>query len=165
MKIRHVYSAPNLSTAKAALAAARDTGIENIDLSLVARSDIELECIPDDRIQAGTGMIPAAVRGAGFGGAAGLLAGLVAIAIPAVRITLAGAAALSFAGSMIGTWTSALMGASLPDPIRAKFEDEIEAGHILLLVDGSPEALAEAAPAIERAGATQLPYDSLTIMS
>ena len=57
------------------------------------------------------------------------------------------------------------MGISLPAPVRAKFEDEIEAGHILVLVDGSPEALVAAAPAIERAGATQLPYDSLTIMS
>ena len=74
MKIRHVYSTPNLTTAKAALAAARGEGISDADLLLVARSDIELECIPDDRIQAGSGMIPAAMRGAGYGGAAGLLA-------------------------------------------------------------------------------------------
>lgn len=165
MKIRHVYSTPNLTTTAAAMAAARGAGIADTDLLLVARSDIELESIPDSRIQADTGMMPAALRGARYGGAAGLLAGLVAVAVPAVRITLAGAAALSFAGSMLGTWTSALMGSSLPDQIRVKFEDEIEAGNILLLVDGSAEALAEAAPAIVRAGATALPYDSLALMS
>ena len=165
MNIRHVYSTRNLAMAGAAIAAARATGIEETNLLLVARSDIELESIPDSRKEADTGMMSAAVRGAGFGGAAGLMAGLVAVAIPAVGITLAGAAAVGFAGAMLGTWTSALMGASLPDPIRVKFEDEIEAGRILLLVDGSEEELAEADPAILRSGATALPFDSLAVMS
>ncbi|MGV8923699.1 MAG: hypothetical protein ACOH1L_10205 [Thermomonas sp.] len=165
MKTRHVYSTPDLITVAAAMAAARGAGIEDTDLLLVARSDIELESIPDARKEADTDMMPAAVRGAGIGGAAGVLAGLVAVAVPAVGITLAGAAAIGFAGAMLGTWTSALMGSSLPDPIRVKFEDEIEAGRILLLVDGSEQALADAEPAILRTGATSLPFDSLAIMS
>ena len=165
MKTRHVYSAPDLLTVAAAMAAARSAGIEDTNLLLVARSDIELESIPDARKQADTDMMPAAARGAGIGGAAGLLAGLVAVAVPAVGITLAGAAAFGFAGAMIGTWTSALMGSSLPDPIRVKFEDEIEAGRILLLVDGSDEELAAAEPAILQTGAISLPFDSLAIMS
>lgn len=165
MKTRHVYSTPDLTTVAAAMAAARRSGIEDTDLLLVARSDIQLESISDSRMEADTGMMPAAVRGAGYGGAAGLLAGLVAVAVPAVGITLAGAAALGFAGAMLGTWTAGLMGASLPDPIRVKFEDEIEAGRILLLVDGSEETLADAEPAIVRAGATPLPFESLAIMS
>lgn len=165
MKTRHVYSTPDLSTAAAAMAAARSAGIEDADLLLVARSDIEMESIPDDRKQADSDMMPAAARGAGFGGAAGLLAGLVAVAIPAVGITLAGAAAVGFAGAMLGTWTSALVGSGLPDPIRVKFEDEIEAGRILVLVDGSEEALADAESAIVRAGATLLPFEALKLMS
>lgn len=165
MNTRHVYSTPDLATAAAAMAAARGVGIEDTNLLLVARSDIELESIPDSRREADTGMMPAAVRGAGYGGAAGLLAGLVAVAVPAVGITLAGAAAVGFAGAMLGTWTSALMGSTLPDPIRVKFEDEIEAGRILLLVDGSEEELSAAAPAILASGATSLPFDSLAIMS
>ncbi len=165
MKTRHVYSTPDLLTVAAAMAAARGAGIEDANLLLVARSDIELESIPDSRREADTGMMPAAARGAGIGGAAGVLAGLVAVAVPAVGITLAGAAAFGFAGAMIGTWTSALMGSSLPDPIRVKFEDEIEAGKILLLVDGSDEELAAADPAILQTGATSLPFDALAIMS
>ena len=165
MKTRHVYSTPDLTTVAAAMAAARGAGIPDTDLLLVARSDIEVESVPDSRMQADTDMMPAAVRGAGYGGAAGLLAGLVAVAVPAVGITLAGAAAVGFAGAMLGTWTSALMGSSLPDPIRVKFEDEIEAGRILLLVDGTDEELANAAPAILGTGATSLPFDSLALMS
>src|SRR5215213_964805 len=79
MKLRHVYSAPDLATATRALQAARSAGIDNDDLSLIARSDIELDAIPDERKDVKTDTLPAAARGALGGGAAGLLAGLVAI--------------------------------------------------------------------------------------
>ncbi|MDQ3038435.1 MAG: hypothetical protein M3Q51_07950 [Pseudomonadota bacterium] len=165
MKIRHVFSNPDLLTTAAAMVAARGAGIEDADMLLVARSDIELDSIPDSRREADTDMLPAALRGAGYGGATGLLAGLIAVVVPPVGLTLAGAAAVGLAGAMIGTWSSALVGSSLPDPIRVKFEDEIEAGRILLLVDGSEELLARAEPAIVAAGATPLPYETLKAMS
>ena len=160
MKTRHVFITPDLDTAQAALAAARDAGVEDHDLLLVARADIELASIPDDRQEADTDMLPAALRGAGYGGATGLLAGLVALAVPSMGVTLAGAAAIGLAGAMLGCWSSALMGASLPDPIRRKFEDEIRAGNILLVVDGSKELLAAAEPAIVRSGAMTLPFEA-----
>lgn len=165
MKTRHVFIAPDLDTAQAALAAARSAGVEDNDLLLVARSDIELESIPDNRQEADTDLMPAALRGAGYGGATGLLAGLVAFAIPPLGITLAGAAAIGVAGAMIGTWASALVGASLPDPIRRKFESEIQAGNILLVVDANRELLMAAEPAIIDAGATPLPYEAAKAMA
>lgn len=165
MKTRHVFSTPDLDTAEAALAAARDAGVDDHDLLLVARSDIALESIPDNRQEADTDLMPAALRGAGYGGATGLLAGLVAFAIPPLGITLAGAAAIGAVGAMVGTWASALVGASLPDPIRRKFEGEIQAGNILLVVDASKALLTAAEPAIVRAGATVLPYESAKAMA
>ena len=165
MKTRHVFSTPNLETAQAALAAARQAGVEDNDLLLVARSDIELESIPDNRQEADTDLMPAALRGAGYGGATGLLAGLVAFAIPPLGITLAGAAAIGLVGAMVGTWASALVGASLPDPIRRKFESEIQAGSILLVVDADKQLLTAAEPAIVGAGATVLPYEATTAMA
>ncbi len=165
MKTRHVFSTPNLETAQAALVAARNAGVEDNDLLLVARSDIELESIPDNRQEADTDLMPAALRGAGYGGATGLLAGLVAFAIPPLGITLAGAAAIGVVGAMVGTWASALVGASLPDPIRRKFESEIQAGNILLVVDANRDVLATAEPAIVGAGATVLPYEAAKAMA
>ncbi|RZA21168.1 MAG: hypothetical protein EOP93_03940 [Lysobacteraceae bacterium] len=165
MKTRHVFSTPDLHTAQAAMAAARHAGIEDQDLLLVARSDIELESIPHKRLEADTDMLPAALRGAGYGGATGLLAGLVALAIPSLGVTLAGAAAVGLAGAMMGCWSSALVGASLPDPIRRKFEDEIKAGNILVVVDGNKELLATAEPAMLHAGANLLPYEATKAMA
>lgn len=165
MKTRHVFSTPSLATATSVMAAARSAGVHDNDLLLVARSDIELESIPNKRKEADTDLMPAAMRGAGYGGATGLLAGLVALAIPPLGITLAGAAAMGLAGAMIGTWSSALVGASLPDPIRRKFEGEIQAGNILVVIDGDSDVLAAAEPAMVSAGATPLPYEATTAMT
>lgn len=159
MKLRHVFSTPDLSTAQAALVAARGAGVDNDDLSLVARSDIELSAIPDDRKEADTDMLPAALRGAGIGGAAGLAAGLLAVVVSPIGLTLAGAAAATVAGAAIGSWASALMGSALPDPVRAQFDDEIKAGRILVVVDAAHPVLDHAITAIEAAGGTHLKFE------
>jgi hypothetical protein len=145
--------------------AARDAGIHDDDILLVARSDIELESIPNERKEADTDMIPAAVRGAGYGAGAGLLAGLLAVVVTPLGLTLAGAAAATVAGALVGGWASALAGSTLPDPIRQKFHDEIEAGNILVVIDGPKELLTAAEPSIVRSGAMALPFEASKAMS
>lgn len=164
MKTRHVFSTPDLDTARAAMEAARGAGIDDDCILLVARSDIELESIPNDRQEADSDFVPAALRGAGYGGAAGLLAGLVAIVVTPIGLTLAGAGAFALAGALMGGWASALMGSSLPDPVRRKFDDEIQAGNILVVIDANKEVLTSAEPAIVRAGATPLPFEATTAL-
>ena len=153
MKTRRIYASPNLAAAQAALAAARDTGIERDALSLIARSDIEMDAVP------------AALRGAAGGGAVGLVAGLIAVAVPPLGITLAGAGLMAAVGALVGSWSSALVGATVPDPVRRQFEEAIEAGRILLVVDADEEALARADQAVIRAGAHPLPYEAATAVS
>ncbi|MCX7514404.1 hypothetical protein [Frateuria sp. STR12] len=165
MKTRHVFSTPDLDSAKTVMQAARAAGIGEDDISLIARSDIELEATPEQHKEAGSDFYPAALRGVIGGGATGLLAGLVAVAIPPVGITLAGVAGLTVAGALTGGWASALVGASVPDPVRRKFEDEIEAGRILVVLDGDRELLQRAEPALIRAGGTPLPFDEPTALT
>lgn len=165
MKTRHVFSTPDLATAKRAMQAARASGIAEECISLIARSDIELQATPEQHKEAGGDFYPAAVRGVIGGGATGLLAGLVAVAIPPVGITLAGVAGLTLAGALTGGWASALVGASVPDPVRRKFENEIEAGRILVVLDGDKALLARAEPALVRAGATALPFEKPTVLT
>lgn len=160
MKIRHVFSTPDLDTAQAVMAAARNAGVHDDDILLIARSDIELDEIPNERKEADTDLIPAALRGAGYGGAAGLLAGLAAIVITPIGLTLAGAAAAAVAGALVGSWASALVGSSLPDPIRRKFDEEIQAGRILVVLDGEKPFLDGIESQLVEAGATPLPYES-----
>lgn len=162
MKTRHVFSTPDLATAQAAMDAARGAGVNDDDILLIARSDIELESIPNERKEADTDFMPAALRGAGYGGAAGLLAGMVAVVVTPVGLTLAGAAAITVAGALVGCWASALVGSSLPDPVRAKFDAEIKAGNILVVIDGDKALLDAATPRLAAAGARLLPFEAPT---
>ena len=162
MKHRHVYSTRDMAHARATMAALHMRGIGNDAISLVARSDIELERIPDSLKQADTVSVPAAVRGMGVGGASGLLAGLAAVAFTPLGVTLAGAAAIGALGALVGGSSSALMGAALPDPVRQQFEDEIEAGRVLVLVDEEESREDARLPAMREAtaeaGANRLDY-------
>jgi len=165
MKTRRVYSTPDLVHARDAMAAARRVGVPDDDLSLIARSDIELDRIPEQDKDEHTDFKPAALRGLAEGGATGLLAGLVAMAIPPLGVTIAGAAAVGAAGALVGAWTNALMGASSPDPVRQKFEETIEAGKILVVVDVEGELEDATDRAVVATGATPLPFEQPTALS
>jgi hypothetical protein len=165
MKKKHVYLARNLEVAAEAVSAARAAGVTEDDLALVARPDIEMEKIPDGYRNASTDFVPAALKGAIGGGGAGLLAGLIAAAIPGLGVTLAGAAAIAAVGAATGTWSSSLIGATLPDPVRRRFEQEIADGRILVVIDARPEAQAGIDAALVRAGAVPLPFEEPSAMT
>jgi hypothetical protein len=165
MKSRRVFSTPDVASASAAIPVARATGILDEDISLIARSDIQLDAIPEHRKDASSDFVPAALRGMVGGGGAGLLAGLIAIAVPPIGITLAGAGAMGIAGALVGGWASALAGSAAPDPVRKAFEREIEEGRVLLVIDGTDDVLPRAEAALAAAGATLLPFDAPTVMT
>ncbi|WP_372382426.1 hypothetical protein ACCQ12_18355 [Xanthomonas sp. NCPPB 1068] len=160
MKLRRVYSTPDLESAQRVLQSARSAGIDNDALSLIACADIELHDVPDESKDAKTDFVPAAARGAATGGAAGLVAGLVAVAVPPIGLTLAGVGVMALAGALVGSWSSALVGATVPDPVRRQFEDEIESGRVLVVIDADEQTLHTSEPALLTAGATPLPYEA-----
>ena len=165
MQTRHVFSVPDLSTAQDAVRVAREAGLGTDNISLIARQDIELDSIPDRYKDASTDFMPAALRGAATCGAAGLLAGLVAVVFPPLGVTLAGAALLTAGGAAVGTWVSALVGSTVQDPVRRKFEEEIDSGRILVVLDAEDEQLVAAETALRALGATPLPYEGTTALT
>jgi hypothetical protein len=160
MKQRYVFSTRDVAHTREALAALHMAGIGNESISLVARSDIELERIPDGLKEADTDAVPAAVRGIGIGGATGLLAGLAAVALAPIGITVAGAVALGAVGALVGGWSSSLMGSALPDSVRQQFDDEIARGCVLVLIDAGPESADAMMEAMDRVEAVHLDYES-----
>jgi len=165
MKHRRVFSVSDVPAAYKALAAARASGIDDAHVLLIARKDIELEELPSDRLDGGTDTMPAAIRGAVGGGAVGLLAGVIAVVVPAFGITIAGAGLLTAIGAMVGTWSAALMGAALPSEVRRRFEDEIERGRILVVLDADKDTLITAEAALRRIGAEPMPFNHLSATS
>ena len=136
--IRRVYSLASPDSARAAVAALRASGFTEEHISLAARSDIELERLPETYVEDTHDFNGGLKRGLVLGSGTGLLAGLVAASIPSFGITLAGAAALAVAGAAVGGWSSALVGTSLPGHLHREFEQEIENGRVVLAVKTAP---------------------------
>src|SRR6187200_108696 len=90
--IRRVYSLPSADSARAAVVALRAAGFTEEHISLAARSDIELERLPETYVEDTHDFNGGLKRGLVLGSGTGLLAGLVAASIPSFGITLAGAA-------------------------------------------------------------------------
>ena len=81
--------------------------------------------------------IPAVERGVAIGGATGILAGIAAIIIPGAGLALGGGAILGIglAGAGVGAWISGMIGVSVPSSRLKEFEDAIERGNLLMMVD------------------------------
>lgn len=164
MKTRHVYSTPGIGIAAKAIGAARSAGIDDDDIALVARDDISLDRIPDDRKLVMNDFYPAAARGVAAGGASGLLVGMVALITP-IGLTIAGVGAMALIGATTGAWVSALVGASVPDEVHRQFEEEIRAGQVLVVIDGQPDPLEHAHHALEGVGARQLDFHRASLLT
>jgi hypothetical protein len=147
------------------MTAARMAGVEDEGISLIARSDIEMEDIPSDRLDASNDMVPAALRGACMGGAMGLVGGIVAMAIPPVGITLAGVGIMTVLGAAVSSWSAALMGTTVENPVRRAFEDEIKAGRILVVIDDIATRADFVRDAVRHAGAMPLPFQQASALS
>ena len=162
MKTRHVYSTNNLDEARAAMNAAREAGVGEDCILVVARSDIELDSISNEHKEADSDFMQGAIKGVAAGGATGALLGLAAIVLTPIGITLAGIGAAAVGGAALGGLFSSIFGSALPDPVRQKFDDEISAGKILIIIDTDAELQQTAGPAIERSGAVALPFEQTT---
>lgn len=165
MKLRHVFSARDAAHARHVVALLQRQGIGSAAISLVARPDIELGSIPNRFKEADTDLVPAALRGMAIGGATGLLIGLVAMAFDASGVSLGGAFAIGAIGVLVGGLSAALMGAALPDPIRQRFDHELAAGRVLVLVDADEQTHARLEQALADAGAVRLTYEAHTALS
>src|SRR3546814_11485949 len=75
-------------------------------------------------------------------------------------LTIAGVAATTLVGAAVGSWVTALIGSMVPDEVHRRFESEIRAGRLLIVVDETPGTMAAAAAAMREAGAEPLPSEA-----
>jgi len=111
--------------------------VEEKRIHLLARRGTPLEDLPPASVAHRTDLVPALERGVAVGGATGALAGLVAITVPPAGLVLGGGAVLALAalGAGFGAWASSMLGISTPNSRIKQFQDAIEQGKILMMVD------------------------------
>jgi hypothetical protein len=106
-------------------------------IHVIAKEGTEMEDLPEASLAQKSDVIPAFERGIAVGGATGVLAGVAAVTFPPAGLVLGGGAllAIALAGSGFGAIMSTMIGVSAPNSRHAKFEEAIENGEILMLVD------------------------------
>jgi Ammonia permease len=134
---RLYFLLPDVACARKVVDALLLNHVEERHIHLLAKRGTELEDLPAASVAQRTDLIPALERGVTVGGATGALAGLVAVAVPPAGLVLGGGAVLSLAlaGAGLGAWMSSLMGISTPNSRLKRFEQAIESGQLLMMVD------------------------------
>jgi hypothetical protein len=137
---RLVYAFDSALEARRAVDLLLHDGITENHLAVLARGDIPLDEIERYR-EVSQDVEPAMVRGLVSGGVIGLAAGGVALLFPSLGINLGAMDLLwtTLGGAMIGAWSSALIGASVPNKVERTFEQEFVKGNVLVRVDAKKE--------------------------
>jgi hypothetical protein len=136
--MRRIYFLlPNVKTARTIVDELLLARIEWRHVHVLARHDIELEDLPEATLAQKSDLLPSLARGAAAGGVSGMLAGLVALAFPPAGLTIAGGAvvAMTLAGAGFGSWVSSMIGVDVPNTRLKQFEQAIERGELLMMVD------------------------------
>jgi hypothetical protein len=140
----YVYAFDTSDAAMSAVEYLGANGIAGQHVSLVARSDINKNELPDSLLNVSQDFTPAVKRGAVFGAATGLLIAVIVPMIPATGLSIGVFELLAFmvGGVLLGAWFASMIGASVPNKLQRRFREEIEQGHTLVVIDsdGSNDA-------------------------
>ncbi len=134
---RLYFMLPDLDTTKKVVDELLLKRIHSENIHVIAKEGTELEELPEATLFQKSDFIPAVERGLAVGGITGILAGIAAITFPPAGLVLGGGAVLatSLAGAGIGAWISGMIGLDVPNSQIQRFEEAIEQGEVLVMVD------------------------------
>jgi hypothetical protein len=149
--MRRIYFlAPNIETTHKIVEELRAEGIEDRHMHILAKRDTPLEDMPEASEFQKTDFIPALERGAALGGVTGLLAGLVGLRFAGFAIAGGPVLGIIFFGATIGTIMSGLAGLQVGNSRVKKYEEAIEQGELLVMVDIAKERIEAISQAITK---------------
>ena len=122
--------------AKAVVQDLTDDGVDEKHIYAIGRSDLPMDELPDSGPE-DDDFLPAFERGVALGGATGLFAGLLALAFPPAGLVIGGGAVLlvGMMGASLGGLLTGMAGAAFSNSRLQAFEQDIDAGKILIMVD------------------------------
>lgn len=143
MSQKMVFTVPTINDAANAVSSLRAMGLTEDDISVMGDQTVELDSLPEAG-EYENDAVPGAIRGAGFGGATGLLAGLgAALVAPGIVVGGAALALAAAGGATFGVLASTLIGSSLPNSQLRDYEEALERGEILLVAAVEEDRAAE----------------------
>lgn len=142
--MRRIYFlAPNIDITHKIVDELRAQGIDDHHINILAKRDTPLEDLPEATPFQKTDFIPAVERGAALGAATGLLAGLVGLRFAGYAIAGGPVLGVLIYGATIGAMMSGLAGLQVGNSKVKKYEEAIEQGELLVMVDIAKEQIEE----------------------
>ena len=136
--MRRIYFlVPDISVARRIIDELLLARVDERHLHVLAKSGTPLEDLPEASVFQQSDIVPATQRGLAMGGATGLLAGLVGLALPGAPVAAAGGVLLasSLAGAGFGAWLGGMAGLNVGNTRLQQFTDAIEQGSLLVMAD------------------------------
>ena len=141
-KTRIYFLVPDQKAAENIADSLYEEGVDQSQIQAVVNEDQRplASRIPEAGIIETSDITSAAKRGAGTGAFAGLLLGLVIMSflVPHMLLAIVTGALLIVVGAIIGSWVATMIGVSVPNTKLHAFQEAIDQGKILLLVDINP---------------------------
>src|SRR5690554_1742147 len=126
---RIYFLSPDFDTTKKIVDELLLARIEEHHIHILAKRGTEMEDLPEASFLEKTDFVPALEQGLALGGATGILAGLVAVALPTGLVLGGGAVlAISLAGAGVGALMSSMVGISIGNRRLEQFQEAIENG-------------------------------------
>ncbi len=140
--MRRIYFlAPNIKITHKIVDELHAEGIEDRHIHILAKRDTPLEGLHEAGVTIKTDFISALERGVALGGSSGLLAGLIGLRFAGFLIAGGPLLGVILAGATIGSLAGGLMGMSAGNTKLKQFEEAIEQGELLVLVDVPKERI------------------------
>lgn len=150
---RLYFLVPDLATGKKVADELLLARIEWKHIHVVAKRGTPLEALPEASFWQKSDIIPAMQRAVPLGGGAGLLCGLVGLAIQPHLIVAGGAVLLAtaLAGATVGVYLGGMVGLNVGSTRLKRFEQAIGRGELLFIVDVPRARLEEISQRVARA--------------
>ncbi len=91
--------------------------------------------LPEANLLQESDFVPAVERGLAIGGATGVVAGIAAITLGGVALAGGAILGVGMAGAGVGAWLSGMIGISAPSSRLKEFEEAIQKGSLMMMVD------------------------------
>jgi len=149
---RLYFLAPDIPTARAIVDDLLLARVTWRHLHVLANHTVQLDQLPGASLLQSSDVVHALERGVALGGAAGAIAGLVALVFPPAELVIGGGAvvALTLAGAGFGAWTAAMIGVDEPNARLERFREAIRGGQFLVMADVPAAREEEIAQAIAK---------------
>jgi len=126
--------------------------VDERHIHVMAKEGTPLEDLPEAHLAQKSDLVPALERGLALGGITGVVVGLVAITVPPAGVVLGGGAILAstLAGAGVGAWISTMIGVDVPNTRLKMFEEAIQQGEFLMMVDVAKDRVEEIDELVKR---------------